>query len=470
MFKYNVSMPLKAFGCNIDGLETKLINELNYTIFDNFFNNAKYININSLGRISYSNTPYYTNLDKNCILLDEFYFDLFISLASVTNDHIFHKYNVVELIEANNDIFIIDTATQAARINSKFKSNYKMFNYKKLDKNQIIHHFYNIHLDKIRKNKNKEVMKPELGNTIFMYKVSMPIKGYNNDVKELETELVTKLGYKVTLLNPGTDANFININGIAIFYSDKPCYENHEYLNKVLLSEFYPELFFALASIRRGHLIHEYEYIDNKYSPIYAPFCVNKDFICQYADMLTDYKKLTSNEIISHFYAESIKKPETDKKLIGYRLIKNFPFSNMEIGQEFRLIDDWLFEYNSKTKQTTTKRNLKKNNIINDYSHLFEEIFEDVALEIEYIVNSGSASSNSFSVKITKEGVYFETKLIHIKELIKLSNTCQNVLKDMKTSEETWSIIVDKVTIGCKKDVPIKAINSIIEIYNQSFK
>lgn len=295
----------------------------------------------------------------------------------------------------------------------------------------------------------------------------MPI---GSNISEFESQLVKEYNCKIKTSFPG-GTKFINFEKGNISYSNSPIFESHDYAGKVLLNYYYPELFIALINMRSiDNEIFEGEYVQNTKALKYNPFRASKEFvngINQYN--IKYYKKLNSNEIITLFYTKPVSQhvsTEKTKRLIGFKLTNTFPFSPFEIGDEFK-IDIHGYLHNKKTA-SNSQFNLTEENVLNNYSHLFDPIYEEVPIEITYIVKHGKELD--FPVLITKEGAYFTDNLVKINDLKNIWVYFENRPKYLKADSERWNISLNSINIGCKKEIPLASIKSIIDIFETNFK
>lgn len=182
-----------------------------------------------------------------------------------------------------------------------------------------------------------------------------------------------------------------------------------------------------------------------------------------WAAVLGQVRKATPSEILHHIVqhysdkliiiSKTISTMEIPKKeIVGYKLIKEYPGCPSEDHRELvyeSLPHLWFTrEYG---KGGISVENPEK------YPDFWEPVYEEEIKEIKMIIEC----DEDFDITITKgEYINAPERNIRIGQLQELKTTLSKSFND-------WSFSINSVNIGCKKNIPVRYLDEIIDNWNK---
>lgn len=166
-------------------------------------------------------------------------------------------------------------------------------------------------------------------------------------------------------------------------------------------------------------------------------------------------RELVSFKQFEEWYNQQTMNKNKDKKVIGYKLIKEYP------GAFVKLHETVITNGTKIGEQIQKGRNETRDIIYSDYPEFWEPIYEAEKRETVIRIEC----SDSFNVIVEKGSNYIKTSegnvdIERLKQLKAVAGSPTNKIGD-------WDLKINTVDIGCKKNIPFRYLDEIIKAWEE---
>jgi hypothetical protein len=192
----------------------------------------------------------------------------------------------------------------------------------------------------------------------------------------------------------------------------------------------------------------------------YVPLEINFN-VGLYGMSSTAVRKATKEEIISHFtkqennMAVDLNKPFGPRKIKGYKFKPGFEkFEKQAKEIAFTCPYTSGANFSEALPNSISIRRLKEAGVLDLW---FEPVYEEEKTILPVVSQDGP-----FDVEINGGGIYFGIDKVNVNSL---RNFISNIEK-CRISVGSWNTSITRVSIGCKKEIPLEDIVNVLKAYD----